>query len=195
MLKSSLMHYRYCCRPPKLTLVRDIIITITASWNYDFRGHSILTPCLGLNQSYSHLLQIAKNYIKALNEMIRQTDADSGIFQEIPSPSQLLQQQQAIKFAFWDTRTLTFQDIHSPSQLQQQQAIKFAFWVTLNLTFQEIPPTSRQCRDSNSDCQILSVLTTHRLAYLCCQWDACLDVKLACLVVARSERWRYYWLN
>ena len=138
MLKSSLMHYRYCCRPPKLTLVRDIIITITASWNYDFRGHSILTPCLGLNQSYSHLLQIAKNYIKALNEMIRQTDADSGIFQEIPSPSQLLLQQQAIKFAFWDTRTLTFQDIHSPSQLQQQQAIKFAFWVTLKLKVQDI---------------------------------------------------------
>ena len=45
-------------------------------------------------------LQIAKNYIKAFNEMIRQTDADSGIFQEIQSPLQLQQQQQAMKFAF-----------------------------------------------------------------------------------------------
>ena len=32
------------------------------------------------------------------------------------------------------------------------------------------------------------VLTTHRLAYLCCQCDASLDVKLALLVVARSEQ-------
>ena len=56
--------------------------------------------------------------------MIRQTDADSGIFQEIPSPSQLLQQQQAIKFAFWVKLKLKVQDIHSYSQLlQQQQAI------------------------------------------------------------------------
>ena len=36
------------------------------------------------------------------------------------------------------------------------------------------------------------VLTTHRLAYLCCQCDASLDMKLALgLVVARNERWRY----
>ena len=36
------------------------------------------------------------------------------------------------------------------------------------------------------------VLTTHRLAYLCCQCNASLDMKLALsLVVARSEQWRY----
>ena len=33
------------------------------------------------------------------------------------------------------------------------------------------------------------VLTTHRLAYLCCQCDASIDMKLApVLVVARNER-------
>ena len=36
------------------------------------------------------------------------------------------------------------------------------------------------------------VLTTHSLAYLCCQCDASLDMKLALgLVVARSKRRRY----
>ena len=36
------------------------------------------------------------------------------------------------------------------------------------------------------------VLTTHRLAYLSCQCDASLDMKLALgLVVARNEGWRY----
>ena len=41
-------------------------------------------------------------------------------------------------------------------------------------------------------CNIYCVLTTHRLAYLCCQCDASPDIKLALgLVVARSERWRY----
>ena len=34
---------------------------------------------------------------------------------------------------------------------------------------------------------IILVLTTQRLAYLCSQCDASLDVKLARLVVARSE--------
>ena len=35
----------------------------------------------------------------------------------------------------------------------------------------------------------LAVLTTHRLAYLCCQYDASLDMKLALvLVVAKNER-------
>ena len=34
-----------------------------------------------------------------------------------------------------------------------------------------------------------TVLTTHRLAYLCCQCDASLDMELALvLVVARNER-------
>jgi hypothetical protein len=46
------------------------------------------------------IFQIAKNYIKALNEMIRQTDAASGIFHEIQSHEQLQQQQQAMQFCF-----------------------------------------------------------------------------------------------
>ena len=36
------------------------------------------------------------------------------------------------------------------------------------------------------------VLTTHRLAYLCCQCDSSLEMKLALgSVVARNEQWRY----
>ena len=39
---------------------------------------------------------------------------------------------------------------------------------------------------------IVIVPTTHRSAYLCCQRDASLDMKLAVgLVVARNERWRF----
>ena len=94
--------------------------------------------------------------------MIRQTDADSGIFHEIPSPSQLLQQQQAIKFAFWDTRTLTFQDIHSPSQLQQQQAIKFAFWVTLKLKVQDIHSYSQLLQQQQEHQQQQEQLRQHQ---------------------------------
>ena len=42
--------------------------------------------------------------------------------------------------------------------------------------------------DESTVVYLLAVLTTHRLAYQCCQCDASLDVKLARLVVARSER-------
>jgi hypothetical protein len=52
---------------------------------------------------FSLFLQIAKNYIKALNEMIRQTDAASGIFHDVQSPEQQrqqLQQQQDMQFCF-----------------------------------------------------------------------------------------------
>ena len=40
----------------------------------------------------------------------------------------------------------------------------------------------------SQECFKISVLTTHRLAYLCCQCDASLDMKLALgLLVARNE--------
>ena len=43
-------------------------------------------------------------------------------------------------------------------------------------------------RRSFRNSYMLIVLTTNRLAYLCCQCDASQDVKLARLEVARSER-------
>ena len=38
------MHYRYHYRTISLTSVHDVKMSVNASWNWPFRGHSIITP-------------------------------------------------------------------------------------------------------------------------------------------------------
>ena len=42
------MHDRDCDRPSSLIAIRDVKMMITMPWNCHFRGHSIITPALGL---------------------------------------------------------------------------------------------------------------------------------------------------